>query len=188
MCKVCGPIVGTSNSKDCFWPLDQIENCFIQFTIENWEDCHFKFQNRSWDPKHTREIPMKIHTAPPDSVTDWPTMLSRLWAHSQYHRNARILFIYLFLLFVLNYKPHHMPCKLKCPIKNDHLPYTCFRSSSTLFHQISEPHLHTKIDISKWSKLWWSIYESRWYICFSGTVAWERDGDFVCSTRNLVQQ
>ena len=94
------PYCGHFQLQRPFRPLDQTENCFIQFTIENWEDCHFKFQNRSWDPKHTREIPMKIHTAPPDSVTDWPTMLSRLWAHSQSHRNARILFIYFCCLFL----------------------------------------------------------------------------------------
>jgi hypothetical protein len=45
--KVCGPILGTSNSIDKIWPLDWLGNCLIKLVIVNYKHSHFKFQIRN---------------------------------------------------------------------------------------------------------------------------------------------
>ena len=48
--KVCGPIMGTSNSTEilAIW---SDRYCLVQLASASHKDCHFKFQNQSWDAK-----------------------------------------------------------------------------------------------------------------------------------------
>ena len=50
--EVCIPILGAFNSTK-LWTLGHHKNCLVHLAIVHDKDCHFKFQNWSWDPKAT---------------------------------------------------------------------------------------------------------------------------------------
>ena len=189
MCKVCGPIVGTSNSKDRFdrWIRLRIASSSSQLRTEKIVILSFRIgveiqniQERSqW--RFTQPLLILLQTD--------------LQCCLDFEHIVNIIVMRVFYLFIcfccLFLTTSLIICHANLSVRSR---MTTYHTHAFDHHQRfsikSQNHidLHTKIDISKWSKLWWSIYESRWYICFSGAVAWERDGDFVCSTRNLVQQ
>ena len=106
-----------------FWRLDWIRNSFIWLAIANHEDCHFRFQNRSfmrcklnkrskWRFSFSQcDLPQAL----PIVLISEPRMVSIFLSTL-----SNGIVIAVILVSVLNYKPSHTQLKYSCPFKKTH--------------------------------------------------------------------